>query len=126
MVYYVYYRIALLLGVWLPFSINESLHVSGTIIFKFIVPPSGSRQKRSVKSQVRVALRLVCKSAMRFSLTILCAAFMNTTFWLGCQLFFDTPLDVAYDLYLWGFIEDIFGECAASGYKDAYGFNCIK
>ena len=31
----------------------------------------------------------------------------------------------AVQTYLWDFVNDVFGTCAASGYKDAYGFDCI-
>ena len=31
----------------------------------------------------------------------------------------------AFELYWWGFVKDIFGFCAASGYIDAFGFDCL-
>ena len=41
------------------------------------------------------------------------------------MLIFVTPWSRAFDLYLWPFVNDFFGVCAASGYKDTYGLDCL-
>ena len=42
------------------------------------------------------------------------------------MLNFDANWSTAIDAYLWPFINDIFGKCAASGYKEAYGLECLS
>ena len=58
-----------------------------------------------------------------------CEAF-SAVLVLNTVVFFTTTVlhfknDNAFDLYYWGFVSDIMGLCAASGYKDAWGYACI-
>ena len=59
--------------------------------------------------------------ACKYVYTGACAVFMNFIFWFSCNIFWAADMNYAIKNYLWGFVNDIFGECAASGYKDIYG-----
>ena len=125
MVYFVYYRITLMLSTWLPFVINESLQVMG-VLLQIAFQHSRWKRSRRAKRAAKLIGHLSTRTLIHFCTTLVFAAFMNVAFWLGCQLFFDAELTQAFDLYLWGFVKDIFGFCAASGYMDAYGFECLR
>jgi hypothetical protein len=93
-------------------------------------PPQPSPPQPSPPSKGAIAWSLVARHAMRtsghFLRLLFCAAVMNTAFWFACISFFGTPFRVALEAYWWGFVKDIFGVCAASGYKDSFGFDCLS
>ena len=50
---------------------------------------------------------------------------MSTLFMVACSLFFGHSISHYLHVYWWGFVKDVFGVCAASGYKEAYALQCI-
>ena len=51
--------------------------------------------------------------------------FANFIFFVACMMFWPVSLNYALENYLWGFVKDVFGACAASGYMDVYGWECL-
>ena len=60
----------------------------------------------------------------RFTETLCCVCLMHVVFWLYCSIYWDNEAEVAAT-YFWPFIDDPFGACAASGYREAWGLPCI-
>ena len=59
----------------------------------------------------------------RFCEALLAVVILNSiVFFTTTVLHFEN--DNAIEFY-WGFVSDVFGVCAASGYKDAWGYECI-
>ena len=66
------------------------------------------------------------KTALRLIETVLCCLLLNVLMLLVVVLIqWNARLDLAMDKYFAGFVTDIFGTCAASGYKEAWGFECL-
>ena len=62
----------------------------------------------------------------RFLETLLCALALNFIFFLvTVKLQWQTSWDFASRKYLWGFVSDVFGDCAAGGYKDEWDLRCV-
>jgi len=141
MAYFLYYRIALRLGVWAPWLVQQVQELVGRVVQlvrllewcdaialrEESAARGGDRAAAPAKSTL--VCRLLYQAALQLTTSFVeaffCACVMNSVFWLACMLFFQTPLDVGFDAYFVGFLEDIFGFCAASGYKDPYGFDCL-
>jgi len=122
-VFYLYYRVAIFVGLWMPFVLRETLVVLSSI-FKIITWGAGTDEDR--KQQRSDIVKLLIGSCVGFSDTMIVAILLNTTFWLGCNTFWEpSTMMYAIEYYLWGFIKDFFGICAASGYMDVYGWECL-
>ncbi len=120
MVYFIYYRVALLYGVWLPYIVEQGFQVIA-FLMKTLWVEKCERSQKGLKG----AIDFVVQMSMNFVASLVCAAFMNALFWLFCQLFFGADLEFAVQEYFWGFVRDLFGSCAASGYQEAFGFDCL-
>jgi hypothetical protein len=65
--------------------------------------------------------------AIRFVETMLGAVGLNMMLWYGCVSYWQgSNQDMAFSAkkYLWLFVEDVFGTCAASGYRFEWGYSC--
>ena len=58
--------------------------------------------------------------------TLALALLLGGTLWFICNTYWGVPLWDSARLYLWGFMSDPFGICAASGFKEAWGLECIS
>jgi len=66
------------------------------------------------------------KTAVRLIETVLCCLLLNIVMFTVVVLVqWDALFDLAMKEYFEGFVTDIFGTCAASGYKEAWGFDCL-
>lgn len=50
---------------------------------------------------------------------------LHVLFWLYCTIYWDNERHVA-DSYFWAFLDDPFGACAGSGFRERWGLECIS
>ena len=125
-VFYLYYRIGIMFGVWLPFGIREVADLFSTFLLPLVpVTSEGNKHTRTTDQVARHLLSYGWGVCGRFVETLGCSIFMNFVFWFSCNIFWAADFNYAIKYYLWGFINDVFGVCAASGYKDVYGWSCL-
>ena len=61
----------------------------------------------------------------RFTEMLLCAVMLNFAFWFMTTIMqWESPPHQAWN-YAYGFVKDVFGLCAGSGYMDEWGYSCI-
>jgi len=95
-----------------------------------------AQDKAQVEAQVEVTKRswnpltaaglTLMKTAQRLIETVFVCQLLNGLFFFVVVLIqWNARLDLAMDQYFEGFVTDILGTCAASGYKDAWGFECL-
>ena len=128
-VFYLYYRVGVLCGVWLPLALTEALEL-GLAACRAISSLSCRRFAGiSSKDHQQAALRAVAAWAygigFRFTEHLVCVLVMNAMFWLCSNTFWQADLAYAWEHYFWGFVNDVFGLCAASGYAGVYGWDCL-
>ena len=117
-VFYLYYRAGIMLGVWLAFGVREFLELFWTVALMV-------SSCKADPTSLRRLMDFGWGACGRFLETLGCVAFMNLIFWFSCNIFWKANFSYAVEFYLWGFVNDFFGDCAASGYKDVYGWDCL-
>ena len=142
LVYYTHFRVSILYGLWIPWMVSELLYcleTLGSVVHDAprdigpdeskSVPIAGNgpaepplKARTGLISRVKRLLRAVHQIADRFLETLGCAIGLNLLFW-----FMTAWLQWGNDDYnaSWGFVRDVFGFCAGSGYMDAFGYSCI-
>jgi len=128
MVYFMYYRISISVGVWMPAAIHAVQLTIARLwqLLDFLFTERGHSPAQIVREGAHQLLgQLGAWLASQLVRKIASVVFMNTLFWFACFLFFKGELRAYIELYWWDFARDVFGTCAASGYKEAYGFDCI-
>jgi len=136
MLYFAYYRVGLSYGIWTYFFINETIFIVSKIFACFCQRQVKAQDKAQVEAQVEVTKRswnpltaaglTLMKTAQRLIETVFVCQLLNGLFFFVVVLIqWNARLDLAMDQYFEGFVTDILGTCAASGYKDAWGFECL-
>ena len=116
-----YYRVGLAYTMWLTWILREVLHLCADAFHLCV----SSNRKDSLT--LKIGLEKIGSVAGRFVETVWAALFCNfVNFILTTVLQFNTSFGQAWNNYAGGFISDIWGNCAASGYMDEFGYSCIS
>ena len=121
---YLYYRSGVSYGLWLHFACRESFEFFARAFALLVVyrTDDAARGRQQVRDE---AVPMLAGFAVRFVETLACAVGMNFAFAMFCNLFWHTGNERFMQNYLWGFLNDVFGTCAAGGYMEAWGYQCI-
>ena len=121
--YYLFYRAGVTLGLWLPYGARELLELLARCL---ALGSLHLQDADAARQRVKPELRLMLAGFVaRFGETLFCAVAMNLTFGVFCELFWDMEWGRFFRDFLWGFVRDVFGACAASGYADVWEYPCI-
>lgn len=122
-VYYVYYRAGITFSLWVPWAARELFElIARAIALVELHAKDAATARRQVKPEL---MEFAANVAVRFVETLACAVLMNCTFGLFCEFFWNVDWERFFDLFFFGFVKDIFGACAAGGYMDEFGFECV-
>jgi hypothetical protein len=90
---------------------------------------SGGADAFEAASHSRQLLRKGCLQLRKYAIStcerLLCVLVLNVLWWLYCSIYWDMDLGNAFELYGWGFVKDVLGTCAASGWGPVWGIDCI-
>lgn len=118
---FMYYRVGIFYTMWLTWVLRELFHLCSGMLHLC------ASHERKDSLTLRVGLEKIAAVVGRFFETVGAALFMNlVVFTTTTVLQFGDSFAYAWVNYAEGFITDIWGTCAASGYKDAWGYDCIS
>jgi len=60
-----------------------------------------------------------------FVQSLVSAVIIIIAYWFASLVYYRIDINYAARLYLGGFVSDLFGHCARSGFGDAWGYECI-
>ena len=126
LVYFCFYRTGILMSLWVGALVRESFE-----LIALLTSPNEVRQTllRELKENPRQFILSAAKGSMfRFIEPLSVAVMLNFFFGLACTIYWNKDAEgFKYSIkhYVPGFVEDIFGACAASGYKDDFNLDCL-
>ena len=120
LIYFAYYRVGLTYNVWVPWLMQEVVIAAMTLL---------GRGERSMQCCTRVkmhAMEWFSGIVWRFTETLLCALVLNVFFFVATAILqWESDVRFALKHYLSGFVGDVFGLCAASGYANNFNLPCL-
>jgi hypothetical protein len=118
--HYLFYRIALLGGLWTTVGMRTSAH---TLVQ---IAAAWRRYRRGQRRLLRdVGFYLLVELATAFCETLAAAVALCIGYWFSSLIYYNIEMGYAADLYLWGFVRDPFGVCANSGFGAVWGYACV-
>jgi len=124
---FLFYRLGIRCGIWYTLCSEEIVFTLATIRTSLRLWYEKRRLDRSVWLGIVQTLTgsTLCRWLEHFCGCLLAAFLILLTVWLFYQIHWDTELGFGARHYLWGFVEDIFGECAMGGYVMSFpGAQC--
>lgn len=130
LIHFFYYRIGVTCCVWAPFVLRELIEgavwsASNKLIRLATRETAGGSRCEACRRELLANRSVFFGVLGRFTETLACVVMMNLLFWLYCSMYWNNELDMAARAYLWGFVRDLFGQCAASGWADMWGMDCM-
>ena len=145
--HYFFYRIGLQFGLWwllasrtcfalairIPSELLNFLAFRRECLARARAQP-GHGLRHDPKEEVRAGslklLRRLSYHTVRhvispFIETMIAAVALSCVYWFASLIYYRIDISYAARKYLWSFVKDVFGECASSGFGDAWGIPCI-
>ena len=121
-VQYYYYRIGLQLGLWVTFATVAGLD----IVLAGLDLLAAQWQRKASAVQLRLVAGVLWDHGMRpFVETLVAATVLGACYAFATIVYWRIPIEYAWEKYVGGFMSDIFGVCAAGGFKEAWELECI-
>ena len=143
LIYFAYYRVTITYNMWVPWLLQEivvAVIAANDLACKtrpLQMPASktahhGAEHDERANTQ-RLALgplvslgRWLGGVVGRFIKTLLCCLTLNALFFFCTAILqWGAPVNFAIRHYFAGFVSDVFGFCAASGYAASFGYSCL-
>jgi len=142
--YVMYYRVGLTTTLWMPFLFDVVVGLLSGVL-RSLGRSYKRHQARRSDAEVRhvseglprglnpeaesltlAARRHLVIVALGIIDRLIAAVCLNLFCWIAVSVFqWGDHLEVAISDYLFGFMQDVFGWCAAGGYYDAWNYDCI-
>ena len=117
-----FYRVGVGIGLWWSFIAVDLFDLSA-VLFDALLHRRPLHSEHTLPRLLGYAI--FDRGLRAFAETLLAAIVLCICFWYACLGYWRVDMSHAAQMYLWGFVKDVFGYCAASGYKEAWGLDCL-